>query len=159
MMRAIFRTIAVGVILSMSVAARAELQSLRGTSIGNDSVASQVRRYVDNDQVMVRSFVQQPPLIPHSIEGYRVDLRINKCLSCHSWANYRKKDAVKISVTHFRDREGNELSDVAAGRYFCLQCHVPQTDMPSLVKNRFRAVDALNPRREPLSPQPDKPES
>nr|VFK18115.1 MAG: periplasmic nitrate reductase subunit NapB [Candidatus Kentron sp. LPFa]VFK32988.1 MAG: periplasmic nitrate reductase subunit NapB [Candidatus Kentron sp. LPFa] len=125
---------------------QAELQSLRGTTIGDDSVPAEVLRYIDDDRPMKRDFVQQPPLIPHSIDGYRVDLRHNKCLSCHSWANYEKKKAIKISITHFRDREGNELADVATTRYFCLQCHVPQTPGEALVKNRFLPVKALESR-------------
>lgn len=148
-MRKLFQAITVGVALFACVcaSARAELTSLRGAAIGDESVFSEVRRYVDNDRAVERGFVQQPPVIPHSIDGYRVDLRHNKCLFCHSWANYRKEKAVKISITHFRDREGNELSDVAASRYFCLQCHVPQTDLPALVENRFRPIEALNPAR------------
>lgn len=141
------------VILSLSPVVRAEVQSLRGSSIGDDSVVSHVRRYVDDDQIMARDFVQQPPLIPHSIEGYRINLRTNKCLSCHSWANYRKKEAIKISITHFQDRDGAELSDVAAERYFCTQCHVPQVDRPSLVENRFRPIDALSSNKGNRQPE------
>jgi len=142
-MKKAFQTITVGMALFLWTGAQAELQSLRGAAIRSDSVPSEVQRYIDNDQTVARDFVQQPPLIPHSIQGYRVDLRRNKCLSCHSWANYKKKKAVKISITHFRDRDGNELADVAAARYFCLQCHVPQAEMPALVENRFQPVKAL----------------
>ncbi len=91
-----------------------------------------------------RAYVQQPPLIPHEIDGYIIDANSNKCLTCHSWENYREAKATKISLTHFRDRDGKELSNVSASRYFCNQCHVPQVDARPLVNNVFKPVDVLN---------------
>jgi len=123
--------------------AHADLDSLRGTAIEQTNAAPEVKQYRHDDQLIKRDFVQQPPLIPHNIEGYQINLRANKCLTCHSWANYKQNNATKISITHFRDRDGNELSNVAAARYFCTQCHVPQVDAPPLVENAFRPVDAL----------------
>jgi cytochrome c-type protein NapB len=35
------------------------------------------------------------------------------------------------------DSDGNVLSNVAPRRYFCLQCHVPQTDAAPIVENTF----------------------
>ena len=35
-----------------------------------------------------RDYPEQPPLIPHSIEGYEVSIRGNKCLSCHARAAF-----------------------------------------------------------------------
>jgi nitrate reductase (cytochrome), electron transfer subunit len=32
----------------------------------------------------VRNYPEQPPVIPHTIEGYQIDLNGNKCLSCHA---------------------------------------------------------------------------
>lgn len=93
-----------------------------------------------------RDFVQQPPLIPHEIDGYRINANANKCLTCHSWDTYRAAKATKISLTHFRDRDGKELSNVSASRYFCTQCHVPQVEARPLVENDFRPVDALGGR-------------
>lgn len=143
-MKKLLQTIIASVVLLQWVDAEAELQSLRGSFIQDKSTFSEVGDYIDDDQTVERHFVQQPPVIPHSIESYRVNLRRNKCLSCHSWAKYKQKKAIKISITHFRDRDGNELSDMAATRYFCLQCHVPQMAIPALVENEFRPVDALN---------------
>ena len=90
-----------------------------------------------------RNFIQQPPLIPHEIDGYIIDASSNKCLTCHSWDNYRQARSTKISLTHFRDRDGKELSNVSAQRYFCTQCHVPQVEAEPLVGNRFKPVEAL----------------
>ena len=48
--------------------------------------------------------------------------------------------ATKVSLTHFKDREGGELSNISPRRYFCMQCHVPQTDAKPLVGNRFESA-------------------
>ena len=42
-----------------------------------------------------------------------------------------------ISVTHFMNRDGQVLADVTPRRYFCTECHVPQTDAKPLVDNTF----------------------
>ena len=80
----------------------------------------------------------QPPLIPHSIEGYLVSKEFNKCMDCHSWARSKEVHATKISITHFKTREGAEMSSVSPQRYFCNQCHVSQTDAKPLVGNTFK---------------------
>nr|VFJ43635.1 MAG: periplasmic nitrate reductase subunit NapB [Candidatus Kentron sp. DK]VFJ47705.1 MAG: periplasmic nitrate reductase subunit NapB [Candidatus Kentron sp. DK] len=142
-MKKIFQTIIISASLLLATFAQAEPQSLRVIAIPDESAPSGEWHYIDDDQLVTRQFIRQPPLIPHAIEGYRISLRANKCLSCHAWDRYRKKKATKISLTHFRDREGKELSHVAATRYFCLQCHVPQVDRSALVENRFQPVKAL----------------
>ena len=81
--------------------------------------------------------MQQPPLIPHTIEGYIVSKEFNKCMDCHAWSRASGAKATKISITHFKSREGAEMSSVAPNRYFCNQCHVSQTDARPLVGNTF----------------------
>lgn len=135
-----------GITLFPWIGAPAEVQSLRRAAIQDESVPSEAWSYIDDDQLVPRGFAHQPPVIPHAVEGYRVNLRRNRCLSCHSLAKYKKKKATKISITHFRDREGNKLPDVAPTRYFCTQCHVPQADMPAPVENRFESVKTLETR-------------
>ena len=90
-----------------------------------------------------RDYPQQPPLIPHKTEGYVINLRSNKCLTCHSWANYKASGATKVSQTHFIDRDGNVLSNVSSRRYFCTQCHVPQMDVKPLVDNTYLSVETF----------------
>jgi nitrate reductase cytochrome c-type subunit len=90
-----------------------------------------------------RNYVNQPPLIPHTIENYQINLQSNKCLTCHSWSNYKEANATKISTTHFKDREGNVLANLAPRRYFCTQCHVPQFDAKPLVENTFEPIQIL----------------
>jgi cytochrome c-type protein NapB len=90
-----------------------------------------------------RDFVQQPPLIPHTTRGYTVTLNFNKCMDCHAWSRARETGATKVSLTHFRDRDATELPNISPRRYFCLQCHVSQTDAKPLVENTFRSAQGL----------------
>jgi cytochrome c-type protein NapB len=135
---------AVFVMLGLSNIAGAEVKSLRGASgIEDASAAVEVKPYLKDNQPIARDYLQQPPLIPHKIEGYQVNIKHNKCLSCHSWKNYREHNATKISQTHFESRDGAVLSNVSARRYFCTQCHVPQVDGAPLVENTFQPVDTM----------------
>ena len=132
------------VMLGISNVVSAEVKSLRGESAIEDASTSvEVKTYLKDNQPIARDYLQQPPLIPHKIEGYQVNIKHNKCLSCHSWKNYRQHNATKISQTHFESRDGAVLSNVSARRYFCTQCHVPQVDGAPLVENTFQPVDTM----------------
>ena len=48
-----------------------------------------------------------------------------------------------ISLTHYVDRDGQMLGAVSPRRYFCLQCHVPQTQSNPTVPNIFQDIDSL----------------
>lgn len=120
------------------------VMSLRGYEEVSDINKSESLKDVPRDRQLIdREYIQQPPLIPHTIRGYEVNLNVNKCLSCHSFKNAGEMGATKISVTHFESREGSTLSDVSPRRYFCLQCHVTQADAKPLVENTFEPVNSL----------------
>jgi cytochrome c-type protein NapB len=97
----------------------------------------------------VRNYPEQPPVIPHSIEGYQVDLNGNKCLSCHARSRTGESQAPMISITHFMDRDGQFLATISPRRFFCTQCHVPQHDAKAPVVNDFVDVDTLLSRAQP----------
>jgi cytochrome c-type protein NapB len=120
------------------------LRSLRGMKAIDEisAVPASKPRKPDRDP-LARDFIQQPPLIPHATQGYQINLKFNKCLTCHSWANYGESGATKISDTHFQNRDGVEQSNVSASRYFCTQCHVEQRDVDPLVENEFKPVKVL----------------
>lgn len=119
------------------------LESLRGMTQLEDTRPADEFKDFPKDQIVEDSFVYQPPLIPHSIRSYEVSLNANKCLACHSWKNAKESGATKISVTHYVNRQDAVLADVSPRRYFCLQCHVPQTNAKPLVENEFQSVDSL----------------
>ncbi len=118
--------------------------SLRGhKSIEDESSVPSMKKWAKDGEPIERDYVQQPPLIPHSIKGYKINVKFNKCLTCHSWANYKEAGATKVSQTHFSDREENVLANIAPRRYFCTQCHVPQANVKPLVENTFEPVKAI----------------
>jgi len=128
----------------MSQAYSGQVQSLRGASdLDTKSNRVVVKKNIRDRDPIERDYVQQPPLIPHKIKGYKINLKSNKCLTCHSWTNYKEAEATKISQTHFADRGENVMANVAARRYFCTQCHVPQADAKPLVGNDFTPVRAV----------------
>jgi cytochrome c-type protein NapB len=130
--------------ISMQVASQ-NVNSLRGgDDISQNSTVPDGKKYAKDGDTIARNYVQQPPLIPHKISGYRVNLKSNKCLSCHSWAKYKKAGATKISQTHFESREGELLSSVSSRRYFCTQCHVPQVNAKPLIENQFKPVTTIS---------------
>ncbi|MEN3111324.1 nitrate reductase cytochrome c-type subunit [Uliginosibacterium paludis] len=127
--------------LAQKAAAPAEpvkVQTLRGVDISGPEAPSDNFRNERDQGPMPRDFVQQPPLIPHTIKGYNITKNFNKCLDCHAWNRTRDTGATKVSITHFKTYSGTELSNISPRRYFCTQCHVPQTDAKPLVENRFQ---------------------
>jgi cytochrome c-type protein NapB len=105
--------------------------------------APPMQRAVTDDVRVRRNYPDQPPLIPHSIDGYEISLNANKCMSCHARKFTEQSQAPMISVTHYQDRGGNTLGGLAPRRYPCLSCHVVQTTARPLVQNRFTDMDAL----------------
>jgi cytochrome c-type protein NapB len=90
-----------------------------------------------------RNYPEQPPTIPHSIRDYQVDKNFNQCLSCHSRGRSPETGAPMVSVTHFWDRDNQALAAVSPRRYFCLQCHVVQHDVPRATGNDFQSIDTV----------------
>lgn len=135
-------------ILAMGFAAHAAdepvlLKGLRGgTPVDRDNPPTASHQERDHP-VSDRDFVQQPPLIPHGTAGYQITKNFNKCMDCHAWQKTKASGATKVSVTHFRTREGQELDSVSPRRYFCTQCHVAQTDAKALVENTFQRARGL----------------
>ncbi|MDR0717825.1 MAG: nitrate reductase cytochrome c-type subunit [Azoarcus sp.] len=115
------------------------LATLRGAPIpaSLSSADDALKKVVESD-VLERDFTQQPPLVSHPVDDYAVTLNSNKCMDCHSWENYRREKATKVPQTHFRTADGRELTNLAARRYFCLQCHVPQIDAEPLIANTYQ---------------------
>jgi cytochrome c-type protein NapB len=124
--------------------AQDEVRSLRGDlALDENSKESEMKNWqLDRDPIQ-RDHVKQPPLIPHKIQGYKINLKFNKCMSCHSWTKYKDAGATKIGQSHFEDRDNNVTANVAARRYFCTQCHVPQVDTKPIVENTFQPLPTM----------------
>ena len=105
--------------------------------------ADPLPKWVVDDLRRMRNYPDQPPIIPHSIEGYQLSVNTNRCMSCHKRELTEGSGAPMISVTHYMNREGQMLADVSPRRYFCTACHVPQADARPLVQNNFKDMSEL----------------
>ena len=123
-----------------------QLKSLRGPTPIDQTTEPDMFKSERDRPPITRTYLQQPPLIPHSIRGYQITTNFNKCLDCHAWSRVKESGATKIGISHFKDAEGKELANVSPRRYFCTQCHVPQTDAAPLVTNTFEGVGDLGRR-------------
>ena len=120
------------------------IATLRGdVRLNTESGAPPMTPFDNSDRRQTRNYPEQPPIIPHDIEGYRIDLNSNKCLSCHARSRTSESGAPMISITHFMDHEGQFRAAVTPRRYFCNQCHVSQHDVKPLVENDFVDIDQL----------------
>ncbi len=124
-------------------AAPVQIDSLRQGRPLTENIPIHPAKQERDSAPLDRDFVQQPPLVPHTIDGYQITKNYNKCMDCHSFQNAKLSGATKVSVTHFRTREGQELDNISPRRYFCTACHVPQTDAKPLVDNNFQRARGL----------------
>ncbi|MBO1916334.1 nitrate reductase cytochrome c-type subunit [Providencia rettgeri] len=87
---------------------------------------------------MALNYVNQPPMIPHSVEGYQLPLILIVLFAmpwCGKLSHHR--GTARVSPTHFYGCNRQVLGEVAPNRYFCLLCHVPQSDTAPIVDNTF----------------------
>ena len=118
-----------------------EVTSLRGeTEIPDENLAPEFERQDTQAGSFGRAYRQQPPLIPHTIEGDQITRTENPCIQCHDWPYNVDQGAPKISETHYVNREGVALDQVSSNRWFCTQCHVPQSNAKELVRNDFKSA-------------------
>lgn len=136
------------ILASCAAAEKADVRGLRPNPLTEQDTAPAMTEYLgktpgEQDKI-ARSFEQQPPLIPHKADGYRIDFKTNRCLECHDRPYYKEEKAPKIGDSHYRDADGKELQRISMARYNCTQCHVPQADAQPLVGNTFRPLKAAN---------------
>lgn len=105
--------------------------------------AEPLEQYVTDDVRQMRAYPEQPPVIPHSIEGYQLSVNTNRCMSCHKREHSLGSGAPMISITHYMRRDAQMLADVSPRRYFCTQCHVPQADTAALIGNTFTDMSEM----------------
>ena len=118
--------------------------ALRGpTPLSDEGAAPPMTPMRNTAEREARNYPEQPPVIPHSIDGYQIDLNGNKCLTCHARARTAESQAPMVSITHFMDRDGQFLASVSPRRFFCTECHVPQHVVSPPVGNDFTDIDTL----------------
>lgn len=130
-----------GTLGSPTVGLGESLVSLRGaTGIPDASVPPVKARIINDKENIDRTFEEQPPLVPHKVAKYTINLSENKCMDCHSKETAKEKEASEVSESHYETSDGTKLDTLAARRYFCNQCHVPQIDAEPLIANEFKSV-------------------
>lgn len=120
-----------------------KIDTLRLAPINVEPTPPMMQKVINADVKEVRNYPMQPPVIPHKIDGYQLDLKVNKCMACHDRNRVGASQAPMVSVTHYMDRENNFLASLSPRRYFCTQCHVPQLDAKLLVENDFIDMNHL----------------
>jgi cytochrome c-type protein NapB len=135
---------------SASLQAQTLNSGLRGpTPLDEEGPAAPMTPMRNTSEREVRNYPEQPPVIPHSIDGYQIDINGNKCLSCHARARIAESRAPMVSITHFMDRDGQFLASVSPRRFFCTECHVPQNVVNPTVSNDFVDIDTMLSRAAP----------
>lgn len=89
-----------------------------------------------------RAFENSPPLIPHDLTGMLPIAETNNaCLNCHMPEQAKALGATALPKSHFLDMNtGKDLGvSLHGNRYDCMQCHVPQVNIPEAIKNTFKA--------------------
>jgi len=112
--------VASGLLFTFGTTATAgeQVASLRGAyDLQAESLKPTKKKLVSQEGGFERSYKQQPPMIPHKIDKYRITLKNNGCMKCH-----------------------DEKDHISSRRYFCNQCHAPQVDAKPLVKNEFEGL-------------------
>ena len=131
-----------------TTAEKVDVHGLRPNQLTEQDLVPAMTEYAGKtpgeQEIIARSFQQQPPLVPHKVDGLRIDFKVNRCLECHDRPFYKEEKAPKIGDSHYKDRDGKELTHVWMGRYNCNQCHVPQVNAQPLVSNTFEPVKAGN---------------
>ena len=87
-----------------------------------------------------RAFENSPPLIPHDLTGMLpIAETNNQCIGCHMPKTALSIGAVPIPQTHLIDMDtGKDLGGELDGKRFnCMQCHVPQVNIPEAIENLF----------------------
>lgn len=129
-------------VATISMSAAEEVRVLRG-ELAIDDTATNIELYQMLEGITLhKNYRQQPPLIPHKIEKYQINLKANQCLRCHSWEYSSDYKTVAAPESHFiGSQTGKRTDNISADRWFCTQCHVPQSNAPELIDNIFTSSD------------------
>lgn len=99
-----------------------EVKSQRQAEISTTLAADTVPTYPGKGKAIERTFIHQPPLIPHK-DSYSITTKKNGCLACHSTEKATKMKATAVDKSHL-EADGKFNNEY----YFCVQCHVPQAN-------------------------------
>jgi cytochrome c-type protein NapB len=119
---------------------------MRGADVSAPDRAPEVKVYaakvpgVGQPQLIARTFIGQPPMVPHTIDQYvPLTMEENACLECHLTKDLRGQPVPQMGESHFlKGKTGKQ--GVSMDRFQCDTCHVAQVDAKPLVDNKFVGV-------------------
>ncbi len=127
-------------LLLYSASALSEVKSLRGDDLQAMAKKPERAEIMNVKGGIARSYKLQPPMVPHEVDKYEINLKVNGCLTCHSETTYEEKHAPKVGDSHYETRDGKVLETISTRRWFCNQCHAPQLSADPLVQNNFQGA-------------------
>lgn len=137
-------TLAALLTIVVGCASTQPVATLRGADVPVADAAPAGLAYVGKkpglQQPIARTFVGQPPLIPHAVDNFsEITLEGNQCMDCHSPEKAKEKRAPKVGDTHLTmtEKDGKFGKALIMTRFQCDSCHVPQVDAKPLVDNAF----------------------
>lgn len=75
------------VMATQAAVAQTQVATLRGTTdLAENADPHAIPKVENTDLRQMRNYPEQPPLIPHRIDGYQIDANANQCLQCHARA-------------------------------------------------------------------------
>lgn len=122
---------------------------MRGADVTATDTAPEIKNYskktpgVGEKKLIARTFVGQPPMVPHNIEKYvPLTAEENACMDCHITDELRGQKMPRMGESHFsktvKGADGKPVVEMS--RFQCDSCHVPQVDAKELVDTRFVGV-------------------
>jgi len=136
--RGLMAALAVTVVACASTSG--SLSTLRDTSVDAPDVAPEEKVYAGKQPgkfaLIERTFVGQPPLIPHTVENFDITPKENACLDCHIDSEFKGKKMPSLGKSHLvKSMDANAEPKRNMLRWQCDSCHVPQVDAKPLVGN------------------------
>ena len=128
----------------------------KGVENAHEAIDPAMERYRKDSGIQGRDMLFAPPVVPHSVKGMQVSKNTNRCLECHNPKAAEFTGATVPSKTHFYDRDDKLSDQVSPRRYFCLQCHVPQTDAKPITEQRYQPTPGYDPMADQPLPQVTK---
>src|SRR5262245_12322952 len=150
-------TLVAGLLVAAVPSQGPRFNGLRGPApLDTEPKAPRMAREENFDVRRGRAYTSQPPTIPHSIEKYEITRNVNMCMYCHARVRNNEFGAPMVSATHYMNRDFDFLAEISPRRYFCTQCHVPQTDAVPPVANTFMDVEDIIERERAATQQGKK---
>lgn len=122
-----------------------QVSAIRGSDVPAADQAPEVQPYVGSkpgaQTLIKRTFQQQPPLVPHKVEGFDdINSEENPCMDCHMHDVVRGQKVPKVKDSHLvKTANAGDEPALDRRRWQCNSCHVPQIDAKPLVENIFKA--------------------